>query len=299
MTLWTNQQPLIGYTARAEHALFRFLPKKEANPAYLHEAMHYAVFNGGKRLRPLLVYATGAMLQVPLSLLDKIAAAIEFLHCYSLVHDDLPAMDNADLRRGKPSTHKAFDEATAILVGDALQSLAFETLSSISEAELAPKNTLELSRVLAKSVGSFGMAGGQMLDLHPSQPTLSQDLLTELHEMKTGKLLQACIEMPIICANIQDLSVATRLQDAAKKLGLAFQVQDDLLDHLSNTEQLGKPQGQDQQANKCTFATVMPLTQAITLVDSLYQSIINSVRSFDFDVTDFCSLIEGMANRQH
>ena len=299
MTLWNNNQPLIGYSARAEHALYDLLPAKDVIPNHLHEAMHYAVFNGGKRLRPLLVYTTGVMLKVPFTVLDRIGASIEFAHCYSLVHDDLPSMDNADLRRGKPSTHKAYNEETAILVGDALQTLAFETLATIPTTDLSPAQSLEITRILAKSIGSRGMAGGQMLDLLYAEKVMTKAFLTELHEMKTGKLLQSCIEMTIVAAGIQDEVIKKNLIDASKKLGLAFQVQDDLLDKTSSTAQLGKPQGLDKQANKSTFATVMPLAQATALVESLYQSVITNVQALKCEDTDFCTLIDGMAKRQH
>ncbi len=299
MTLWNNNQGIISYSTRAEQALFDFLPSDQINPSHLHKAMHYAVFNGGKRLRPLLVYTTGSMLNVPLPILDRIAAAIEYVHCYSLVHDDLPCMDNSDLRRGKPSTHKAFDEATAVLVGDALQCLSFEILSATPSTDLSPLQTLEITRILAKSIGSLGMAGGQMLDLLAVDQQTNETNLKILHEMKTGKLLQACIEIPMICADIQDENVKTILHDAAKKLGFAFQVQDDLLDYTSCTKTLGKPQGQDKQANKSTFATVMPFEQADALVDSLYESVITTIRSLHYDDQDFLSLIEGMATRKH
>lgn len=213
--------------ARINHCLERYLPSKKTLPEHLHEAMHYAVFNGGKRIRPLLVYATGLSFQTDLALLDFPAMAIELIHCYSLVHDDLPAMDNDDYRRGKLSCHKAYDEATAILVGDALQTLAFELLT---QSPLSSPQQIALIKTLSQASGSQGMAGGQQLDLDHKNKLLSPTQVETIHHLKTGALFQASLKMGLITANVKDEYVTQQLDQFAYQIGLAFQHQDDYFD---------------------------------------------------------------------
>ncbi len=210
------------YQQRVNNQLHRCLPDKNQTPTRLHEAMHYAVMNGGKRIRPLLTYATGFYFDADLSKIDACAVAIELIHAYSLVHDDLPAMDNDDFRRGQPSCHKAFDESTAILVGDALQSLAFETL--------ARENNARLIAVLARACGSLGMAGGQQLDLESKNKPISKDQMEIIHHLKTGALFCASVELGAIAADCTDEKLLNRFLELGTHVGLIFQWQDDLLD---------------------------------------------------------------------
>lgn len=224
----------------------------------LSKAMQYACLNGGKRLRPLLVFYTGQIFGVSESLLNPIAVAIELIHCYSLVHDDLPAMDNDDLRRGKPTCHKVFDEATAILAGDALLTLAFEIISHPEHlAELDQLAILKIIRVLAKASGSQGMVKGQAIDLNAQGKNLNLDNLIQMHRAKTGALMTASVQCGALAstkATDQDLIELSKFGEA---LGLCFQIQDDILDAQGNTEKLGKKTGQDVKNQKCTFVTIL------------------------------------------
>lgn len=241
--------------------LKRYLPQAEVSPLYA--AMHYACLNGGKRLRPLLVYSTGEMFGVPWERLDPIAAAIEFIHCYSLVHDDLPAMDDDDLRRGKPTCHKAFGEATAILAGDALLTLAFDLLanhqhfSSQNESEI-----LKIIRIFCQAAGANGMIRGQALDLEAQGNTLSLEQLTQMHHAKTGALIAASVQCGALASGTATNNDLHELQKFGEAIGLGFQIQDDILDSLGNKETMGKLPGQDVKRNKCTFVTLLGLDRA-------------------------------------
>lgn len=234
----------------------------------LQQASLYSIENGGKRLRPALFFATISSLEASLNASDseKIAAAIECIHSYSLVHDDLPAMDDDDLRRGKPTCHIAFDEATAILVGDGLQSLAFELLSQVQT--LTAETIVKLVQELAQAAGNYGMVGGQMIDLHSTGKNIKQHQLEHMHRLKTGALIRSCTRMAAIAANASEAEF-TALDNYAKHLGLAFQVHDDILDIESDTETLGKTQGADQQLNKQTYPAILGLEQAKSLRDEL------------------------------
>lgn|SRR3990167_4873672 len=215
------------YQQRIENCLPSYLPNATLSPQQLHQAMRYAVLNGGKRIRPLLVYATGKCFSAPDIALDIPAAAVEFMHCYSLVHDDLPAMDDDDIRRGKLSCHKAFDEATAILVGDALQSLAFELLAKTQSATMVA--------TLAQACGSFGMVGGQHLDLHAQKIAVSSVELEHIQQLKTGKLITASVLLGGLAARCST-EQCNILDQFSTALGIAFQIQDDLLDQEAHTE---------------------------------------------------------------
>ena len=239
---------------RIEQELSVLLPPAFESPSRLHTAMRYAVLNGGKRLRPLLVYATGLCLNANLNSLDIPAAAIELIHCYSLVHDDLPAMDNDDLRRGKKTCHKAFDEATAILVGDALQTLAFALLAK-PHPLLSAQTQLDLIEQLAIASGSLGMAGGQSLDLSAEGKSLTLENLEMIHQKKTGALITACVKIGAIAAG-NDLYLET-LCRFAQLIGLAFQIKDDLLDVEGNSATLGKKAGADANRQKLTYPALL------------------------------------------
>lgn len=236
--------------------------------AKLREACTYSISNGGKRLRPSLVYAVAESLGgVSTANQDLLAAAIECLHSYSLVHDDLPAMDNDDLRRGKPTCHIAYDEATAILVGDGLQSFAFELLSRL---DLPAQNTLEIIRYFAKAAGNFGMVGGQSIDLESTNQQLSLAQLENMHRLKTGALIQAAVVISAIAAQASETSLHA-LKSYAAAIGLAFQVQDDVLDLESDTQTLGKSQGADASLNKATYPSLLGVQQAKNKAQLLVQ----------------------------
>jgi farnesyl diphosphate synthase len=242
------------WRSRVDATLERSLPAVDTSPARLHAAMRHAVLDGGKRMRPLLVYATGTAFGTDETLLDAPAAAVELIHAYSLAHDDLPAMDDDALRRGKPTVHVAFDEATAILAGDALQSLAFELLAA---ASVSPDIRVAALRELAVAAGVRGMCGGQALDLDATGQTLPDAAaLQRLHALKTGALLRAAVRMGACFAGV-DADAASRLDDFANALGLAFQIRDDLLDVESDSATLGKTAGKDQAQAKATFPALL------------------------------------------
>ncbi|MGE0485865.1 MAG: (2E,6E)-farnesyl diphosphate synthase [Gammaproteobacteria bacterium] len=248
--------------ARASNALDRYLPATSLPPERLHEAMRYAVLAPGKRIRPVLVYATAAALDVPLDHVDAAAASVEFIHAYSLIHDDLPAMDDDDLRRGRPTCHRQFDEATAILAGDALQALAFDVLLGSGTAMLPETTRLAMARVLAHASGSLGMAGGQALDLAAVGTRLSLDALENVHRHKTGALIRASVQLGFLAAARADAALEQRLDRYATCIGLAFQVQDDILDVEGATEIIGKPQGSDADRDKPTYPELLGLDGA-------------------------------------
>jgi farnesyl diphosphate synthase len=250
-----------AFQARVEQALAEALPPADTPPLRLHEAMRYVVLGGGKRLRPLLVYSTGTALGVPTVLLDAPASAVELIHAYSLVHDDLPCMDNDELRRGCPTCHKAFDEATALLVGDALQSLAFRTLAEPALA-IPKKNQIEMLMLLAEAAGSRGMAGGQAIDLEAVGKQLTLPELETMHRLKTGALIRASVLLGALCHAEIDQDTLRHLDRFAQCMGLAFQIQDDVLDEESDTATLGKPQGSDKARDKPTYPSLLGLTEA-------------------------------------
>ncbi|WP_295513153.1 polyprenyl synthetase family protein, partial [Thiolapillus sp.] len=245
---------------RVEKALDHNLPATTIEPRNLHEAMRYATFNGGKRVRPLLVYAAGTACGGDMDVLDIPACAVELIHSYSLVHDDLPAMDDDDLRRGKPTCHKVYDEATAILVGDALQSLAFELLARSTD-RIPAETRLNMLRILANASGSRGMAGGQAMDIDGVDQELSLPELEIMHIHKTGALIRASVQLGVLSAGGSKEQLA-KLEHYAKAIGLAFQVQDDILDITENTHTLGKTQGKDAADNKPTYPALLGLDGA-------------------------------------
>lgn len=244
------------YQQRIEGVLGRMLAIEGGATPRLLEAMRYSTLGGGKRVRPVLVYATGEALGAPLELLDAPAAAVELIHVYSLVHDDLPAMDNDDLRRGRPTCHRAFDEATAILVGDALQARAFEVLANAATAVSASAR-LEMLRVLADAIGTRGMAGGQAIDLESVKQTLDEAALERMHRQKTGALIQASVLLGAISAGVQGGPERTALVTFGAEIGLAFQIQDDILDVEGTTQTLGKRTGADADRVKPTYPSVL------------------------------------------
>ena len=270
---WVSSQ-----SRRTELALDRLLDSTQTIPHRLHEAMRYAAQGGGKRIRPLLVYAAGQLRDDKENgeALDAAAVAIECIHAYSLVHDDLPCMDDDDLRRGRPTVHKAFDEATALLVGDALQTRAFEILAN-SNCDAQIK--INMIAALAAASGSRGMAGGQAIDLESVGKKLDLSGLKQMHAMKTGALLSCAVELGGICANLSAAQMS-HLTSYAKALGLAFQIVDDVLDATADSQTLGKTAGKDAAANKPTYVTLMGLDYAQKQAKELQEVAIASLDSF-------------------
>ena len=271
---------LSARAAHIEHVLDREMPQAAVVPARLHEAMRYAVLGGGKRVRAALVYAAGygcvAGQQVEPALeraLDCSAAAVELVHAYSLVHDDLPCMDDDTLRRGQPTVHVQYDEATALLAGDALQPLAFDFLTQMpTDAERVVKAT----QALAQASGSLGMAGGQAIDLASVGQSLSRDALQQMHQLKTGALLLTSVMLGGIAAGASETQQQA-LKDYGLAMGLAFQVVDDVLDVTSDSSTLGKTPGKDAAANKPTYVALMGLEQAQAFAQKLHQNAIQAI----------------------
>ncbi len=253
---------------------------------------------GGKRIRPGLVYATGEALGAPLETLDGAACAVELIHAYSLVHDDLPAMDDDDLRRGKPTCHRAFDEGTAVLVGDALQSLAFYVLSHDSKLAADYRRRLEMVETLALAVGSRGMAGGQAMDLAAVGTSLNLAELENMHIHKTGALIRASVRLGALSAVDVDQATMDGLDRFAKCIGLAFQVRDDVLDVESNTEMLGKTQGADLARNKPTYPSLLGLSEAKTIAGELHEQALESIRHLDERATPLRALSAYIVGRE-
>ncbi len=285
------------YQQRVENHLEKFLPSVHEAPLRLHQAMHYSTLNGGKRIRPLLVYALGHLLQIADEHLDGPAAAVEMIHCYSLIHDDLPAMDDDDLRRGKPTCHKAFDEATAILAGDALQALAFEVLVNYPAAINASQR-LALIKSLASACGSQGMAGGQALDIEGTGQHFDASYVKNMHTKKTGALIAASICMPAHLAGLTDCQLKPFIQ-LGELVGLAFQIQDDILDIEGNTEQLGKQQGADVAADKLTYPAAVGLAAAKHYLQTLHDQALALLTQQHMEDEILVNLINLMTQRQN
>jgi geranylgeranyl pyrophosphate synthase len=248
---------LEAWRARMEGALAARLPRTDQTPERLHAAMRYSVLGGGKRVRPILLFATARALGLEEGRVEAAACALELVHVYSLVHDDLPSMDDDDLRRGRATCHKAYDEATALLVGDALQSLAFELLAHDPALPGDPSIRVRLIELLARAIGSLGMAGGQAIDLEAQGRKLALAQLEEMHSMKTGALIRASVMMGAACAPALEPPLVQALAGFAAPIGLAFQIQDDLLDVLSDTATLGKAAGADRERGKPTYPAVL------------------------------------------
>jgi len=269
---------MVSIQARMEAALGRLLPGAQIAPARLHAAMRYASLEGGKRVRPLLAFAAGELAEADEQRLEIAAAAVELIHAYSLVHDDLPCMDDDVLRRGKPTVHVEYDEATALLVGDALQSLAFQLLAEHRLAD-EPRAQLETIRLLAAAAGSRGMAGGQQIDLESTGRALTLPELEVMHLHKTGALIRAAVLLGAGCGKALDAAEKAGLDRYAKAIGLAFQVVDDVLDYDASTATLGKTAGKDSRQGKPTYVSAMGLAQARERAQELRQEAQEAVRS--------------------
>ena len=282
-------------SARAEAALDLRLDSAQLLPQRLHEAMRYAAQGGGKRIRPLLVFAAGELGNANSKVLDAAAAAIEMIHAYSLVHDDLPCMDDDDLRRGRPTVHKAFDEATALLVGDALQTKAFEVLvGTQGTAEMR----LSLIGELSKASGSLGMAGGQAIDLESVGQKIDLAALKQMHAMKTGALLSCAVRMGAIAAEL-DATALTQLTQYSTALGLAFQVVDDVLDATADSQTLGKTAGKDAVDDKPTYVTLMGLEYAQNQAKELQSLALDSLAPFGPKADALRALARLVVERTH
>ncbi|MDJ0653252.1 MAG: polyprenyl synthetase family protein [Xanthomonadales bacterium] len=260
-------QHIAKLVAQVNDQLERHLPPESMAPRRLHAAMRYAVLGGGKRMRPLFVYGAAEALAASPESADPLACAVELIHAYSLIHDDLPVMDDDDLRRGRPTCHRAFDEATAVLAGDALQALAFDVLVS----DLPPSaDAAGLVTLLARSCGSRGMAGGQAVDLEAVGESMGLEALKNMHELKTGALITCAVELPAV---LHRAGQAQRdaLRRYGQCIGLAFQIHDDVLDIEGDTAEIGKPQGSDQEQNKPTFPACVGLEASRKMAGDLFQ----------------------------
>jgi len=271
---------LVSAQSRVERALDARLPSENILPKKLHDAMRYSTLDGGKRMRPMLAYATGKALGLSEDILDGPACAVEMIHVYSLIHDDLPAMDDDDLRRGKPTSHIAYDEATAILTGDALQALAFEILANDPSIKVSAESRLKMITTLTKASGSQGMVGGQAIDLESVGTMLSLPELENMHIHKTGALIRASVNMAALAKSELDPATAKKLDHYAKCIGLSFQVKDDILDEESDTATLGKTQGKDQDNNKPTYPALLGLAGAKQKAQELHQQALESLSDF-------------------
>jgi len=271
-TVWAKQ-----VQADMEAVLDRHLPPASALPSKLHQAMRYAVLDGGKRVRPLLVFAAGALYDAPRDALERAAAAVEMIHAYSLVHDDMPCMDDDDLRRGKPTVHRQYDEATALLVGDALQSQAFDVLSG---GALEPARKVAMLSQLARAAGAAGMCGGQAIDLDAVGVALALPELEQMHRLKTGALLRASVLLGAFAGTMPQASEQSALDAYADSVGLAFQVVDDILDATADSATLGKTAGKDAAHNKPTYVSILGLEPSLALAEKLRQDAYRALQPF-------------------
>ena len=290
---------LIACQNRVERALDARLPADNILPQMLHQAMRYSTMNGGKRMRPMLTYATGQALGLSEDVLDAPACAVECIHVYSLIHDDLPAMDNDDLRRGKPTCHKAYDEATAILAGDALQALAFEILANDASIQAGAEARLKMISTLTRASGSQGMVGGQAIDLGSVGRKLNLPELENMHIHKTGALIRASVNMAVLSKPELDPEIAKNLDHYAKCIGLSFQVKDDILDVESDTETLGKTQGKDMDNDKPTYPALLGLAGAKEKAQELHEQAVESLAGFGNEADLLRELSRYIIERTH
>lgn len=270
---------LQAFHQRSDRALLGYIAPLPFNEGKMVEAMRHGALLGGKRLRPFLVYATGQMFGLSLENLDAPAAAVECIHAYSLIHDDLPAMDDDDLRRGQPTCHIKFGEANAILAGDALQTLAFSILADADMPDVALRDQLAMISELAKASGVAGMCGGQSLDLEAEGKQIDLQALEQIHRHKTGALIRAAVRLGALAAGEPGRAALPELDRYAAAIGLAFQVQDDILDVVGETEKIGKRQGSDQQLGKSTYPALLGLDSAKLKAWDLYQEALAALDS--------------------
>ena len=296
MSASTFPEWMAATQARVETALARHLPGPDSIPARLHDAMRYATLGGGKRVRPLLAFAAGELTGATPNTLDTVACAVEMIHAYSLVHDDLPCMDDDVLRRGRPTCHVEFDEPTALLVGDSLQTLAFELLASQPLGE--PGRQLEMITLLAHASGSRGMAGGQAIDLGSVGKALNQPELELMHALKTGALIRASVLLGALAGNALSAEERQNLDRFAKRSGLLFQVVDDILDCTASTATLGKTAGKDEAADKPTYVSLLGLDAARTYADELRSDALSALSIFGERAARLTQLADYICHRQ-
>jgi geranylgeranyl pyrophosphate synthase len=289
------EKRIARYTERVAEKLDAVLPPASASPKRLHDAMRYAVFNGGKRVRPLLVYAAGECLGVDEQILDAPAAALELIHAFSLVHDDLPAMDDDDLRRGKPTLHRQFDEATAILAADALQPLAFRVLAEIRD--VAPDTRIRLIKLIADACGSIGMTGGQSMDLAAEGKSLTAEEIETMYALKTGALIHAAAVSASYLSEKLSSDQESAIDAFGRTIGVAFQIKDDILDIEGDTEVIGKHAGADQRLGKATYPGLIGIDQARDRCNSLLQSALEQLDDFGADAEPLRWLARYIVNR--
>ena len=284
--------------ARINKALFKTLPEKEISR--VTEAIHYSVMNGGKRIRPQIILLLCEMLKVEISKnnVDLIAAAGELIHCYSLIHDDLPAMDDDDYRRGQLSCHKQFDEATAILAGDAIQPLSLEVLTSIEDPNLEAKTKLEIINLFARACGPKGMVEGQNRDILSENKILTEEELDELHYLKTGKLIEACVLCVCMMKKNIDQDLIEKLKIFSNKFGLAFQIRDDILDEIGDEETIGKPVKSDLKNNKSTYPSILGIEKSQKKAELLIEEALLILDKLPFNTEKLKTLCELVVNRK-
>jgi geranylgeranyl pyrophosphate synthase len=290
---------LEAWRVRMEHALAARLPQPHVLPARLHEAMRYSVLGGGKRIRPALLFATARAVGLSEDDVEAAACAIELVHVYSLVHDDLPAMDNDDLRRGRPTCHKAYDDATALLVGDALQPLAFQLLASDPKLPASPAIRLRLIDMLAQAIGTFGMAGGQAIDLAVQGTRLDIGQVEDMHARKTGAVIRASVLMAAECSAPLNADLYAALNNFATAVGLAFQIQDDLLDMTGDVSTLGKATGADSERAKPTHPAIIGIPASQQRVRHLHTQAINALIPFGERAESLRSLAHWLLSRRY
>jgi geranylgeranyl diphosphate synthase type II len=285
--------------SRVDAALDGLFGQEQPQLARLYQAMRYSLFNGGKRVRPLLVYAACEALGGDPERADGAACAVELIHAYSLVHDDLPAMDDDDLRRGQPTTHKAFDEACAILAGDGLQTLAFEVLADARRNPQNPQLRLSMISTLARAAGPAGMVGGQAIDLGSVGLKLDRDALELMHRHKTGALIEASVQLGALASGRADADNLASLSQYARAIGLAFQVQDDILDVESDTATLGKHQGADIARDKPTYPALLGMDAAKAYALELRDQALHALRPFDIAAEPLRELARYIVERRN
>ena len=284
---------------RINKALFKTLPEKDISR--VTEAIHYSVMNGGKRIRPQIILLLCEMLEVEIASdnVDLIAAAGELIHCYSLIHDDLPAMDDDDFRRGQLSCHKQFDEATAILAGDAIQPLSLEVLTSLEDPNLEAKTKLKIINLFAKACGPMGMVEGQNRDILSENKVLTEEELDELHYLKTGKLIEACVLCVCLMKKNIDKDLIEKLKIFSNKFGLAFQIRDDILDEIGDEETIGKPVKSDLKNNKSTYPSILGIEESQKKAELLIEEALLILDKLPFNTEKINALCELVVNRKN
>lgn len=284
---------------RINKALFKTLPDKEISR--VTEAIHYSVMNGGKRIRPQIILLLCEMLEIEITNnnVDLIAAAGELIHCYSLIHDDLPAMDDDDYRRGQLSCHKQFDEATAILAGDAIQPLSLEVLTSIEDPNLEAKTKLEIINLFARACGPRGMVEGQNRDILAENKVLTEEELDELHYLKTGKLIEACVLCVCLMKKNINNDLIKKLKTFSNKFGLAFQIRDDILDEIGDEETIGKPVKSDLKNNKSTYPSILGIEKSQKKAELLIEEALLILKELPFNTEKLETLCKLVVNRKN